>query len=64
MRNRVKVGVIVTGVESELRSLELDPGLKLGVEVKDRARVRNKKRVEVGARGMLGLGLEIRLGLV
>ena len=32
--------------------------------MKDRARVRNKNRIGVGARGMLGLGLEIRLGLV
>ena len=35
-RVRVRVGVISTGLVSELRLLELDPGLKLGVEVKDR----------------------------
>ena len=36
VRARVRVGVISTGLESELRFLELDPGQKLRVEVKDR----------------------------
>ena len=36
VKTRVRVGVISTGLESELRFLELDPGQKLRVEVKDR----------------------------
>ena len=36
VKTRVRVGVISTGLESELRLLDLEPGLKRGVEVKDR----------------------------
>ena len=46
------IAAVGARINIELRLLELDPGLTREVEVKDRARVIDKNRVRVGARGI------------